>query len=177
MLQPTRLAITLLLSLILPTAWAADQTAFGARIAQKGTARGVAYCMTCHGPDGGGMAPTAYPRIAGLDADYLANMVRLNVALAGTLALAPPAPEAAPVLTAVGPDVVDVSWPVAAEPGVAGYFVAWRPVAEQHYRAVLWAGAGPTYQLVGLPAGAVAVAVAAADDLGHMSPFGPEAVR
>ena len=48
----------------------------GAKIAQQGTPKGVAPCMTCHGANGAGMAPTAYPRIAGLDADYMAKQLR-----------------------------------------------------------------------------------------------------
>lgn len=64
-----------LLSLVLTPAWAADATSPGARIAHQGTPKGVAPCMTCHGPDGGGMAATAYPRIAGLDAGYLSKQL------------------------------------------------------------------------------------------------------
>ncbi len=69
-------AIALVLALLTPlgstTASAGD---LGARIAQQGTAKGVASCMTCHGADGGGMAATGYPRIAGLDADYMAKQL------------------------------------------------------------------------------------------------------
>ena len=48
----------------------------GAKIAAQGTTKGAAPCMTCHGPDGAGMAPAGYPRIAGLDAAYLAKQLR-----------------------------------------------------------------------------------------------------
>jgi thiosulfate dehydrogenase len=62
------IAVTILVS---PAAAAADATDLGAKIAQQGTPKGVAPCMTCHGADGAGMAATGYPRIAGLDAGYL----------------------------------------------------------------------------------------------------------
>lgn len=52
-----------------------DVTDLGAKIAAAGTAKGVAPCMTCHGPDGAGMAAVGYPRIAGLDAVYLAKQL------------------------------------------------------------------------------------------------------
>jgi cytochrome c553 len=48
----------------------------GAKIAAQGTSKGVAPCMTCHGPDGAGIAPAGYPRITGLDAAYLAKQLR-----------------------------------------------------------------------------------------------------
>ena len=48
----------------------------GAEIAGKGTPAGVPACVTCHGADGGGMAAASYPRLAGLDAGYLARQLR-----------------------------------------------------------------------------------------------------
>ncbi|WP_296810787.1 c-type cytochrome [Thiocapsa sp.] len=69
-------AIALVLSFVTPlaatTAAAGD---LGVSIAQQGTAKGVAPCMTCHGADGGGMAATGYPRIAGLDPDYMVKQI------------------------------------------------------------------------------------------------------
>ncbi len=112
-----------------------------------------------------------------LDPDYLAAMVRLNIALVGNLALAPPAPAAAPGLQSLAPDAVSVSWAPVDAPGVAGYYVAWRPAGTPAYQGLVWAGTGTELKLTGLPQGSLAVAVAAADDLGHLSPFGPEAVR
>jgi thiosulfate dehydrogenase len=67
----------LMLALLLPGVAFSDSIAdLGARIAQKGTPKGVAPCVSCHGPEGAGMAATAYPRIAGLDAGYLAKQLR-----------------------------------------------------------------------------------------------------
>ncbi len=75
-MQPgPRLGLPLLLSIVLGPVWAESPTSLGEQIAKQGTPKGVAPCMTCHGPDGGGMAPTAYPRIAGLDAAYMAKQL------------------------------------------------------------------------------------------------------
>lgn len=55
-------------------AWAEDG---GAKIALKGGANAAAVaCVTCHGAEGGGNDASAFPRLAGLDAGYLAR--RLN---------------------------------------------------------------------------------------------------
>jgi len=59
-----------------PVALAATDADLGATIAAQGTPRGVAPCMTCHGPDGAGMAPAGYPRIAGLNADYMTKQLK-----------------------------------------------------------------------------------------------------
>ncbi len=69
-------AIALVLALLAPLGAMAETAGdLGAKIAEQGTAKGVAPCMTCHGADGGGMAATGYPRIAGLDADYMAKQL------------------------------------------------------------------------------------------------------
>lgn len=57
-------------------AGAASPEDAGRRIAEQGTRHGVAPCASCHGPDGGGNAGAGYPRIAGLDAGYLAKQLR-----------------------------------------------------------------------------------------------------
>lgn len=112
-----------------------------------------------------------------LDPAYHAQIVRLNVATVANLALAPPAPAAAPTLEPGASGTVKVTWQPVDAPHVAGYYVAWRPAGEQAYRTPVWAGAGPTFELPGVPAGKVAVAVAAADEMGHLGLFSPEAVR
>ncbi|MFC3651617.1 c-type cytochrome [Dyella humi] len=43
----------------------------GATIAQQGNGHGVAPCMACHAPDGGGQAAAGFPRLAGLPQAYL----------------------------------------------------------------------------------------------------------
>jgi hypothetical protein len=112
-----------------------------------------------------------------LDPAYQAQIVRLNIATVANLALAPPAPAEAPALAALGDGSLRVSWSSVAAPGVAGYYVAWRPAGELAYRDAAWAGGGTSFDLTGLPPGRVAVAVAASDELGHMSLFSPEAQR
>ena len=72
----TRTAAILCVLLGSLQAFADEQADLGARIAAQGTNKGVAPCMTCHGPDGAGMAPTAYPRIAGMDAAYLVKQLK-----------------------------------------------------------------------------------------------------
>lgn len=57
-------------------AFAITDANLGAKIAAQGTPKGVAPCINCHGPDGAGMAPAACPRIAGLNAEYMANQLR-----------------------------------------------------------------------------------------------------
>lgn len=60
----------------LVSAPAAAEADLGARIASQGTPNGAVPCMSCHGPDGAGMASTGYPRIAGLDAGYMTKQLR-----------------------------------------------------------------------------------------------------
>lgn len=67
--------IALVLALLTPLGATAAAGDLGDHIAREGTAKGVAPCMICHGADGGGMAATGYPRIAGLDADYMAKQI------------------------------------------------------------------------------------------------------
>jgi hypothetical protein len=113
-----------------------------------------------------------------IDADYLAEVTRLNLAIAASIALAPPGPVAAPDLSVASdrPDAVRVSWDAASSPGAAGYWVLARSGDSQAYDRVEWAGTGPTYTLTGLdPDLPVSVSVAASDDRGHISLFSAEA--
>ncbi len=67
---PSGLALIALLAL--PPA--ADDP--GARIATHGTPGGTVACATCHGQNGGGDEGAAFPRLAGLNAGYLARQLR-----------------------------------------------------------------------------------------------------
>lgn len=60
-------------SLVGSPAWADD---LGSRIATQGASAGAVACATCHGQDGGGDEGGAFPRLAGLDAGYLARQLR-----------------------------------------------------------------------------------------------------
>ena len=76
MSRPLRLfAGTLLLLLPCAIVMANDGT-LGARIAAQGTGNGVAPCASCHLPDGAGMAAAGFPRIAGMNAAYIARQLR-----------------------------------------------------------------------------------------------------
>lgn len=118
--------------------------------------------------------------VEGVDSSLLADVTRLNLAIAANLALAPPEPGAAPRLAA-SPDHSDslqVSWDPLPHPRAVGYWVLVRSGESERYERAEWAGTGPTYTLTGLAFdGAVAVAVAASDDRGHLSLFSPEATR
>lgn len=63
------------LALLLPAAIAADPAA-GQAIAMQGTSTGVAACMACHLPDGSGVQGAPFPRLAGLDAEYIVRQLQ-----------------------------------------------------------------------------------------------------
>lgn len=126
----------------------------------------------------GGRRHRAHDTPDGLDAAAHAAAVRLLVAVVANLALAPPAPAAAPRWepAADRPGAVQITWePVATDDHLAGYWIGVRAAGEAAYRPLVWAGKDPTFVLGNLPAGEeLAIAVAAADDLGHLSLFSPE---
>jgi cytochrome c553 len=62
--------LSLLLCLLGTSAVLAD-TPDGATLAHQGNGHGVAPCLACHGPDGGGQAAAGFPRLAGLPQAYL----------------------------------------------------------------------------------------------------------
>lgn len=150
---------------------AGDDRAFG-------DAGYAAVRLTAGGVDPGRLhGPSDRPD--GLDPTAHAAVVRLNVALAANLALAPVGEVATPRLVAESspPGRLRVSWDPLADPSVAGYVVAWRRAGEARYAQTQWS---PTTEAVldGLPTDAeLRVAVAAADDLGHIGLFGPEGSR
>lgn len=53
--------------------WAASPS--GESIAKAGNGKGSTPCLACHGPTGQGMAAAGYPRLAGLDAAYVARQL------------------------------------------------------------------------------------------------------
>jgi len=112
-----------------------------------------------------------------LDPAYHADVVRLAVALAGNLALAPPGAPSGVQARIEGADVV-ASWPAAAG-DVAGYWVAVRRPGSAAFELVVWEPASPSpeHRFAGLGAGGGAwrVAVAAGDARGHVGRFGDEA--
>lgn len=57
--------------------WALSQdTTLGEQIAQQGTPAGVTPCMACHGQAGSSFAGTPFPRLAGLDMEYIVKQLR-----------------------------------------------------------------------------------------------------
>ena len=113
-----------------------------------------------------------------MDPTYHAAVTRLALAAVANLALAPTAPGSAPSLETEPSrgDALRVTW--APEAGATGgYFVAVRVAGGAPYRTLTWSGA-TELELTGLtPGEPIAVSVAAADDIGHLGPFGPEAAR
>ncbi|MCM0613031.1 c-type cytochrome [Marinobacter sediminum] len=61
-----------LLILLMPTIGAANEA--GKKLAQQG-GEGVQACSSCHGAQGGGNAAAGWPRLAGLNADYMAQQL------------------------------------------------------------------------------------------------------
>jgi cytochrome c553 len=55
----------------LALAWPAAHATDAPTLARQGNGHGAAPCQSCHGTDGGGQAAAGFPRLAGLDADYL----------------------------------------------------------------------------------------------------------
>jgi cytochrome c553 len=49
---------------------------FGLKIVMQGNGKGAVACLACHGMDGAGNAAAGFPRLAGLDAAYMAKQVR-----------------------------------------------------------------------------------------------------
>jgi len=112
--------------------------------------------------------------------ESLAERARLTVALVANLALAPSAPVRAPVITPVDgrPGALRLSWSPVDDPSVSGYWIGMRSAAEGWYSVFSWAGAGTEHTVGDVPSGGrPVVAVAAADALGHVGLFGPEAGR
>ncbi len=54
-------------------AWAAEPD--GKKIATEGTSKGAVACMSCHGADGFGQPAAGFPRLARLDASYIAKQL------------------------------------------------------------------------------------------------------
>ncbi|MFO8023910.1 c-type cytochrome [Thiohalophilus sp.] len=65
-----------LLSALSPVAMAAGDIDAGKRLALQGNDQGATACVACHGASGEGNAPAGFPRLAGLNVDYLAKQLR-----------------------------------------------------------------------------------------------------
>lgn len=65
-----------LLGLYAPTALAMGDTAAGQIIATQGNGKGAVACISCHGAAGEGNAAAGFPRLAGLNAEYLVKQLQ-----------------------------------------------------------------------------------------------------
>ena len=73
--QPTLVkALAGLGMLALPLTSAA--AGLGEKIAKQGNGKGAAACQTCHGADGSGNGAAGYPRLAGMNADYMVKQLK-----------------------------------------------------------------------------------------------------
>ncbi|MDY6981155.1 MAG: c-type cytochrome [Pseudomonadota bacterium] len=63
------------MGLITQTALAAGDVNAGKQLARQGNGQGATACIACHGANGEGNAATGFPRLAGLNADYLAKQL------------------------------------------------------------------------------------------------------
>lgn len=54
----------------------ADEFKLGKQLVDKGNAQGALPCASCHGSDGAGLAAANFPRLAGLDANYLIKQLK-----------------------------------------------------------------------------------------------------
>src|SRR3954471_4990825 len=71
-----------LLLLSMPVHATTAQAADGRDIAANGNGRDVPACSVCHGAQGEGQSGAAYPRLAGLDSEYL--IAQLNAFAEGS---------------------------------------------------------------------------------------------
>jgi len=125
------LRILALLALLAPLAAGATDAA---TIVKQGNGKGAAPCMACHGVEGGGMAATGYPRLAGLDAAYLqrqlddfANGMRANpVMQPNASALSEDERTALANYYSAMPPPARLAKPVAAKPDAEGERLATR---------------------------------------------------
>lgn len=70
------LLITLLLSTLFSRSLLAADVMAGKEIVVKGNKNGATACVTCHGEDGAGMAASNFPRLAGLNSDYITKQLQ-----------------------------------------------------------------------------------------------------
>lgn len=67
--------LALLLWLFTQTVQSAGDVAAGKQLARQGNGQGATACIACHGASGEGNAASGFPRLAGLNADYLAKQL------------------------------------------------------------------------------------------------------
>lgn len=85
-MKPTTLATPAVLAfaILCPLVACAASALTGEQIAAKGSSAGAPPCSSCHGSEGQGQSAAGFPRISGMDANYLAR--QLAAFAAGTRA-------------------------------------------------------------------------------------------
>jgi thiosulfate dehydrogenase len=76
-MKPTTFATPALLAIamVCPSVALAAGASAGEQIALKGSSARAPPCSSCHGPEGQGQSAAGFPRLAGMDAKYLARQV------------------------------------------------------------------------------------------------------
>lgn len=75
-MRPFRLLTLAAILALAVLPWGSSQDAeLGLQIVQQGTPDGATPCIACHGIDGGGLPGTPFPRLAGLNMDYLVKQI------------------------------------------------------------------------------------------------------
>ena len=105
--------------------------------------------------------------VSGIDFNYLARVVRLNIATLASLASAPPPPSSLKIAGAVTPDTT-LSWQAA--PGATSYKVWWRETSEPKWGNSRDAGAATTLTLKGVNIDDFTFGVSARSADGYDSP-------
>lgn len=68
--------LSLVSSILMTFSLVAPAQDLGTVLAQRGNGRGATACLACHGPDGAGNGAAGFPRLAGLNADYLIRQIQ-----------------------------------------------------------------------------------------------------
>ncbi len=105
--------------------------------------------------------------VAGIDFNYLARVVRLNIATLAALASAPPPPMGVKISGAVTPDTT-LTWQAA--PGAVGYKVWWRETSEPKWNQNRDVGAATSLTLKGVNIDDFTFGVSARSADGYDSP-------
>jgi hypothetical protein len=110
-----------------------------------------------------------------LDFDYLVQVVKLNVAVAGNMAGGPPRPQAPLITQMAGANTYLLTWEVS--PLAAGYAISFRPLDFPSFPAFRFVSAGQAgnVALTGLDASRPhAVSIAGISATGRLGPFSAE---
>lgn len=105
-----------------------------------------------------------------VDADYIAQVTRVNAAALANLARAPAAPTGAQIEALALTNDSTLRWERGPEPDLAGYRVVWRETTAPFWEHSVWAGDVTRFTVEGVSKDNVIFGVQAVDRDGHASP-------